>query len=274
MNQPPEARVKRSSSFSLIWIIPLLCLAMLGFLAYRRFQSLGPLITIRFDDADSVVPDKTEIKYLGVAVGVVTEVAIDSGAVAVTARLERTAASLARTGAVFVMVKPEVGFQGVAGLTTIFGGSSIDLRPGHGEPASQFKGYGDFESLMRDEPGLIVNLTARRLSSLHAGDPVTYRGIKVGAVTETELTQAGDGVLIRIKIEDRYDRLVKTNTKFWEASGLHAKLGLFGGNISMDSLQALLKGGVSFATPGVPGERARPGAGYVLYPQAQPAWEK
>lgn len=274
MNHLPEARVKRISRFSLIWIIPLLCLVMLGFLAYRRFQSVGPLIAIRFDDADSIVPDKTEIKYLGVAVGVVTEVAIDSGTVAVTARLDRTAAGLARTGTVFVMVKPEVGFQGVAGLSTIFGGSSIDLRPGHGEPASRFKGYGDFESLVRDEPGLVINLTARRSSSLHPGDPVTYRGIKVGAVTQTELTQAGDGVLIRIKIENRYDRFIKTNTKFWDASGLHAKLGLFGGNISIDSLQALLKGGVSFATPGVPGERARPGAVYVLYPQAQAVWEK
>lgn len=247
---------------------------MVGLFAYRRYQSMGPLITIRFDNADSIVPNKTMLKYLGVVIGKVTGVAIDSGHVAVAARLERSAGALAREGAVFVIVRPEVSFKGVAGLTTIFAGSSIDLRPGDGEPSAQFKGYGDSESLRRDEPGLRINLTSPRISSIQAGDPVSYRGITVGAVSDAELAPTGQAVLIRIKVEERFDRLVRTNSKFWEASGIHAKLGLFGGNISVDSLQAFIKGGIAFATPGKPAERAKPGADYVLYPEAEPAWEK
>jgi paraquat-inducible protein B len=274
MNPPPKARIERQSSFSFVWLIPLLCLAMVVLFAYRRYQSMGPLITIRFDNAESIVPDKTMLKYLGVVVGKVTGVAIDDGKVAVQARLERSAAAFARKGTVFIIVRPEVSFKGVAGLTTIFAGSSIDLRPGDGEPSLEFKGYGDSASLRRDEPGLRLNLTSPRISSIQAGDSVSYRGITVGAVTEAELDRTGQAVLIRIKVEERFGRFVRTNSKFWEASGIHAKLGLFGGNISVDSLQAFVKGGIAFATPDKPAERAKSGADFVLYPQAEPAWEK
>jgi paraquat-inducible protein B len=274
MKQPPEARIARKSPVSPIWLIPLACLAVVGVFAHRRFQTLGPLITIRFANAESIVPDKTMIKYLGVIVGKVTAVEIAEGKVEVAARLDRSAADLARKGAVFVIVRPQVSFKGVAGLTTIFAGSSLDLRPGKGEPSDEFQGYDDYDSLTRDEPGLRVNLATPRVISLQTGDPVSYRGVPVGVITELELARTGQEVLIQIKIDSRYSHLVKTNTKFWQGSGIHAKLGLFGGNISVDSLQAVIKGGISFATPGSPGEPAKSGDHYVLYPQAEAAWEK
>lgn len=276
MNPLQKARIEGQARFQLVWLIPLLCLFLSGFYAYRHYRELGRPITIRFDEADGIMPDKTKIKYLGVVVGGVTGVAIDAekGQVAISARLDRSVEALARKGTVFVIVRPEVGFRGVAGLTTIFSGSSIDLRPGKGEPAAEFKGYGDMKNLIREEPGLTVNLTASRVSSLQAGDQVSYRGVKVGAVTEAGLARTGQSVFIRVKIEPQYEKLVRTNSKFWEASGVHAKLGLLGGNISVDSLQAFLKGGIAFATPGDPGGQARPGAAYVLSPKAEADWER
>jgi len=60
---------------------------------------------------------------------------------------------------------------------------------------------------------------------------------------------------------------------FWNASGLHFHAGLFSGaSLDLESLAALLGGGVAFATPDQEGTPAKDGSQFVLHDQPDKAW--
>lgn len=275
MSQTPQAAVKRCSLLSPFWIVPILALALAGFFAFQHLTREGPKITIRFSDADGIVAGKTLIKLRGVKVGEVGSVDWDEqrGEVVVTAHLLRSVAGLAREGTTFVLSKPQLGFMGIQGLSTIFSGPALELRPGSGAPARDFRGYPDERSLLSEEPSLRLRLSAGGIRALAEGDPVVYRGIEVGAVSRTSLAPDGGSVSVELAIEERYAPLVRVTSKFWEASGVQVRFGLGGLRVDVESLQSLLKGGIAFATP-KPGPAARPGAAFFLYSKPEPSWEK
>lgn len=275
MSDLPTAELRAKPRFSFVWFVPLFCLGIVVFYGWSYVRSLGPEITILFPDADGLVPDKTEIKHRGVTVGKVTgvDIALSSAAVKVTARLRREAKALAREGTVFIVIKPQVSFQGVEGLTTIFSGSSLDLRPGEGPPATAFKGYSDSRDLAREKDGLKLTLTTPHNMSIEAGDGVYYRGLRVGDVTQVDIGPTGQKVMIHVKIDRRYDQFVRHNSKFWAAGGIDAKIGLLGAKVRVNSVQALWNGGVAFATPNEPGNRVKDGHPFTLEPKVDPEWD-
>jgi len=106
-----------------------------GTLVYNRLQEFGPTITIKFRGGSGVKADQTEIRYRGVPVGQVTTVELspDHEHVVMTARPRHSAAGLAKEGAPFWIVRPEVGFGTVRGLNFgLFRGLQVNvesLRP-------------------------------------------------------------------------------------------------------------------------------------------------
>ena len=67
----PQAEIKKSSSFSMVWFIPILALVLGAWLVYKNEQDQGPLITIAFDAATGIEAGKTKIKYKDVDLGIV-----------------------------------------------------------------------------------------------------------------------------------------------------------------------------------------------------------
>lgn len=85
------------------------------------------------------------------------------------------------------------------------------------------------------------------------GVVVSYREVPVGKVTHFELGQTSDRVLVHVLIEPRYAPLVRSGSRFWNASGIGVDAGLFKGlKVRTESLEALLEGGIAFATPNNP----------------------
>lgn len=139
----PKAGVRRRRwSFPVIWLVPVAAAIVAGHLVYGRLQELGPTITIKFKEADGVKTGQTEIRYRGVPIGEVREIELseDGEHVLVTARLHRSAASIAREGSVFWIVRPEVGPSSITGLSTVLTGPYIQVLPGTGKPKSEFVG--------------------------------------------------------------------------------------------------------------------------------------
>jgi paraquat-inducible protein B len=102
-----------------------------GTLVYNRLQEFGPTITIKFRDGSGVKADQTEIRYRGVPVGQVTTVELspDHEHVVMTARPRHSAAGLAKEGALFWIVRPEVGFGTVRGLNFgLFRGLRVNVE--------------------------------------------------------------------------------------------------------------------------------------------------
>lgn len=255
----PAPRVSRAPRFPLVWVVPLIALALGGWMIFRELKNRGPEITIDFADGSGVTAGKTELEYKGVAVGRVTAVELKPGldGVSMRVRLDQTAAGIAREGALFWIVQPEISLTGVRGLDTLLTGPRLNVRPGHGAPATRFTGLARTPPPELPAEGKSFILQAEQLGSLTTGAGVFYRQMKVGAVETSRLADDATGVLIRVHIDAPYADLVRTNTRFWNAGGFSFKVGLLGAELKNTSLESMLSGGIAFATPaGANGEVA------------------
>lgn len=272
---PAATLRRRRFGLPIVWIVPLVAAIVAGTLVYNRLQEFGPTITITFRDASGVKPDQTEIRYRGVPVGQVTTIELGrrQERVVVTARLRRTAAGLAREGSLFWIVRPEVGFGTVRGLSTVLTGSFIQSVPGRGKVRKDFTGL-ESASPTLGQPGLAVTLASRQLGSVRLGSPVFYRGIEVGSVTATDLSPDATAAQIRVFIPQRYARLVRVGSRFWLVGGVDVSLGLFRGlEVNVESLRALVAGGIAFATPEDPGSPpVKDGTLFLLHEKPQLEW--
>ena len=132
MTELPQARVKRRHAWlRAAWIIPVVSVIVAGWLVYDRVRALGPEITIHFKDGGGLRVGQTPVKYRGVQISEVSgvELSEDLKEVLVKARLWRSASPIACEGALFWIVRPEVGLGNVSGLSMVFTGPEIQALP-------------------------------------------------------------------------------------------------------------------------------------------------
>ncbi|CAM3038802.1 intermembrane transport protein PqiB [Rariglobus hedericola] len=272
----PETPVIKPRRQLLVWIVPLLALAIGGYLVQREFATHGPRITIRFEDGEGITPNQTHLIYKGLPMGVVSDVALlpDFSGIELTIELNRSAAPLARDGSRFWIVRPEITAAGVKGLDTILSGPTIAVLPGTGGPALNFTGL---ESAPPDNSsaGTEFTLHASRRGSLQRGQIILYREVSVGRILDVFLAPDATHVVVQARIDAPYDRLVRANSVFWNASGVDVDIGLFrGAKIRTNSLSSLLSGGIAFATPEEPAPTAAAGTVFPLNDRAEDRWFK
>ncbi|WP_445355526.1 MlaD family protein [Microbulbifer sp. EKSA008] len=221
------------------------------------------------------------LRYRGVQVGEITRLRLDRslGEVWARAKLYHRGEQFAREGTRIWVVSPQISIDKIAHLDTLITGRYLALEPGLGDPQTKF--YALEQAPEEDlaetftRPGLGIILDAARRGSLVAGSPVYYRQVKVGEVTGFSLGEYADRVYIYVHIEPQYQPLVREHTVFWNASGVDVNFGLKSGlNINTESAQALLQGGIAFATPEAPfmGYEVESGSHFPLYPKAEPKW--
>jgi paraquat-inducible protein B len=271
----PEARIRRRHwGFSVAWVVPIVAAIVAGYLVYDRMRQQGPTISIAFTDGDGIKAGQTEVRYRGVPIGEVREIDLshDRRHVVITARLRRSAATIAREGSVFWIVRPRVGPASISGLSTVLTGPYIQVLPGTGKPQTSFTGV-DHPSPTLDRRGLKVVLATAHLSSIRNGSPIYYRGIEVGTVIDSHLSRDATAAHVDGFIDEPYARLVTVGSRFWSVSGLDVHVGLFKGlDISLESLRSLAIGGVEFATPDPSAPRPNAHTIFVLHDQADKEW--
>ena len=276
----PEARAVRRNRVSIVWLIPLVAVAIGGWLAYKTYSEQGPTITITFPSAAGLEAGKTKVKFKDVDVGQVTaiDVTADLTSVRVTAQLRFGAADFLTEHTRFWVERPRITASQVTGLETLLSGAYIAMDPvTEGRPARDFTGLKEPPLFTTSEPGKRFVLRAPSLGSLNIGSPVSFRQIQVGQVVSYDLAEDGGSVDVEIFISSPHDALVLEDTRFWNASGLDFSLSAEGVRVDTQSLLAMLIGGVSFDTPDtIQGSRSRATAGQVfpLYPSRDEAHEK
>jgi paraquat-inducible protein B len=270
----PRARVRRRHSWlHVMWIIPLIAAAVAGWLIYERMRAYGPQITIQFRDGQGLQVGRTPIKYRGVQVGEVNgiEITDDRQNVLVKARLQRSASALASEGAVFWIVRPQVGWGNITGLNTVISGPEIQVLEGKGADRTHFVGVEQAPAAL-GAPGLKIVLKAERPKSLRPESPVYFRGVQVGVVQSIELASNASAADIHIVVWQRFAALVRTGSAFWNASGVEMSGGVFKGvEIEVDSLRSLIAGGIEFASP-EKSPPAKAGTVFFLHKDARPDW--
>jgi paraquat-inducible protein B len=273
----PRARVRRRRLFNFAWIIPLVAALVAGYLIYERLRERGPEIVLSFADGDGVRVGLTPVKYRGVTIGEVTAVTLseDHKRVLVRARLQRSAAPVAREGSVFWIVRPQVGFGNITGLGTVLTGPEIHVLPGKAEGARRLTDFTGLESapVGLETPGLKIILRAERPRSLRPNSPVHYRGVEVGVVQKVDLGPNSVSADVHVLIYQRYAGLVRQGSAFWDTSGINVKASLLQGlNIDIESLRTIATGGIEFATPSEKAARAKPGTVFFLHDKPKEEW--
>ena len=274
MDDLQKASITKRKKFQGIWFIPLIALLIGAWMVFAHWRSLGPEIQIEFATAEGIEPGKTKIKSLSVEVGLVESIKIkdDLKGVVIQAQLEREFATLLRSDTQFWVVRPRVTAAGVSGLGTLLSGAYIELSPGVEKVVTKrkqsFKGLDEVPPTPQSEPGLRITLLSSNASSVSTGDPITYRGYQVGKVEKTRLDVGTQNMVINAFIEEPFDSLVTSNTRFWNASGISFDLSPTGVELQTASLTSLLIGGISFGLPRdtMPGEPVTDNTEFKLYP--------
>lgn len=235
----------------------------------------GPVITVHFADGDGLRTG-ADLRYLGVTIGTVEKITLNHPTPGVTAHitLQPAARGLVVEGTQFWRVKPDISLKGASNLGTLIFGQYIALEPGSGEQMH-------YEFTGRDTPpedylsanGLSLTLRAPSLASLKEGRSVFYREIPIGEVTGFELADNAKHVNIYLHIDPYYAPLVKTNTVFWNATGIDFDFGWFSGaQLRTGSVQSLIAGGIALATPDLPGEDVSDGTVFDLHDSPRKEW--
>jgi len=274
----PELR-KKKRGISIVWLVPLLALAVGGWLVYKAITEKGPTITITFKSAAGLEAGKTKIKYKDVELGQVVSIDLDDSLqeVVLKAELVKRAEKFLSQNTRFWVVRARVGAGGISGLGTLFSGAYIGLDPGQpGPPATHFKGLEIPPVVTTDLPGSHFVLRAASLGSLNIGDPVYYRRIEVGRVVSYKLDEDGQAVTLEVFVHDPHHKLVRKNTRFWNASGLDVAIGADGIRVDTESLAALMIGGLAFDThpDQPPGEPATENDVFKLFKNRESTTEK
>jgi paraquat-inducible protein B len=236
-----------------IWIIPLVAVAIGAWLAWDTWSKQGPTIRISFDTGEGLQAGQSQLKFKEIVFGTVKslDLAPDHAHVVVTVATTHEAKALLTENTIFWVVKPRLFAGNVSGLETLLSGSYIGMVPGAagGKAVRDFVGHEDPPILQANVPGHTFVLKAKRLGSISLGSPVFFRDLNVGEVLGWDIADMAEYVTIRTFVRAPYDGYVHDETRFWNASGVSVKLGAAGVDVQLESLKALLLGGIAFDTP-------------------------
>lgn len=271
----PEPAEVRSSGLSVVWLMPLLAVAVAGYVVWQTYANQGPLITVSFSSASGIKADETQLRFRDMQVGLVEglDFADDLRSINVHIRLDQKIAPYVDEGAEFWLVEPRVSARGVTGLDTVLSGVYIQGN-WDGEPglaASEFTALDQPPLITFGDEGTRLQLRAAAGHRLSAGAPVLFNGVEVGRLGTPTLSDSGAYVTIDAFIETPHDARLTTNTRFWDSSGVSLDLGAGGISVNFDSVATLLEGGVSFDTLVSGGNSILPGHIYQVFPSEDAA---
>ncbi|WP_436875974.1 intermembrane transport protein PqiB [Siccibacter turicensis] len=251
-NNRGEANVQKVRNWSPVWIFPIVTALIGAWILFYHYSNQGPEVTLITTNAEGIEGGKTTIKSRSVDVGVVESAVLtdDLLHVEIKARLNSGMEKLLHGDSVFWVVKPQIGREGVSGLNTLLSGAYIELQPGKkGSPPEQYKLLDSPPLAPPDAKGIRVVLDSAKAGQLTPGDPVLFRGYRVGSVETSTFDTQKRAMSYQLFINAPNDRLVTSNVRFWKDSGIAVDLSSAGMRVEMGSLTTLFSGGVTFDVP-------------------------
>ncbi|KNC08956.1 paraquat-inducible protein B [Klebsiella sp. RIT-PI-d] len=247
-----EAQVTKVKNWSPVWIFPIVTALIGAWILFYHYSHQGPVVTLITTNAEGIEGGKTTIKSRSVNVGVVESAILtdDLTHVEVKARLNAGMEKLLHEDSVFWVVKPQVDREGISGLGTLLSGAYIELQPGKkGTEPERYELLDSPPLAPPDAKGIRVILDSKKAGQLSPGDPVLFRGYRVGSVETSTFDPQKRAISYQLFINAPNDRLVTSNVRFWKDSGIAVDLNSSGMRVEMGSLTTLFSGGVSFDVP-------------------------
>jgi paraquat-inducible protein B len=288
----PQAELHRRRSISPVWAIPAVALVVAIWLGYRANSDTGQTIEITFLTGEGLEAGKTKIKHNSVELGTVEKVepTADLRTVVATASMKKLADPYLN-GAQFWVVRPRISFSGFSGIETLLSDKYVEMDPGGGaggglgEPSlwcrysnlcaavHVFSGLEAPPAVRAGVPGTEIYLESETLGSMAPGTTISYHGETVGEVLSTEFQNGKIG--IKAQVNAPFDKeLLHPGSRFWNASGITINASVTGVTVEMESLPALLTGGIAFDTsPGDDNGEAEKDEHFPLYRNRRAAFD-
>ncbi len=247
-----EAKVQKVKNWSPVWIFPIVTALIGAWILFYHYSHQGPEVTLITTNAEGIEAGKTTIKSRSIDVGVVESATLtdDLTHVEIKARLNANMQKLLHGDTVFWVVKPQVGREGISGLGTLLSGAYIELKPGSkGGVRDDYQLLDSPPLAPPDAKGIRVVLDSKKAGQLTPGDPVLFRGYRVGSVETSVFDPQKRTMSYQLFINAPNDRLVTSNVRFWKDSGIAVDLTSAGMRVEMGALTTLFGGGVSFDVP-------------------------
>ncbi|WP_312268991.1 intermembrane transport protein PqiB [Pseudescherichia sp.] len=247
-----EAKVQKVKNWSPVWIFPIVTALIGAWILFYHYSHQGPEVTLITTNAEGIEAGKTTIKSRSIDVGVVESATLtdDLTHVEIKARLNADMQKLLHGDTVFWVVKPQVGREGISGLGTLLSGAYIELQPGtKGGVRDDYQLLDSPPLAPPDAKGIRVVLDSKKAGQLAPGDPVLFRGYRVGSVETSVFDPQKRTMSYQLFINAPNDRLVTSNVRFWKDSGIAVDLTSAGMRVEMGALTTLFGGGVSFDVP-------------------------
>ena len=272
----PVATKQSSRTWQVAWIVPALALIFVVYLAVQFFSSRGPELLIVFDNAYGI-HENDRVTHKGTQIGTVESSVFnpDTGHIEVKIRLKPENKDFARSGAQAWIVRPELSLTRVSGLDTIVGASYVEMSRGDGESITVLEGLSEKPLLTADqEEGLRITLRRSRKGSADRGSPLLYKGLHAGVVLKQTLRNDGGGVDVQAIVYPEFAHLVCEQSVFWDSGGIDMQVGLRGLGVQAESLESVLTGSISFATPPAmeAGKAVRSGHAFSVHADPDDEW--
>lgn len=269
-----EPKIEDKKPVSFIWILPLIILAILGWIAYESYMKKGTNISVIFKSAEGLKENVTTLEYKGLQLGKVTKISMheDLKSVKVNILVDNEVSKyVASEGSSFWIKKPTVSLTKISGLNTLISGYKIELSPTFKTQEEYDKGTSKyfFNALDTqpndefDDDGYYISLIANDKDNVEVGTPIFYNKFQIGEIIAKEFIF--EKVYFTAYIYDKFNYLVNKSSQFVINEALKVSYGASGLNIEVGSLYSALVGGVTIITPNKEAEKISKDEAYILY---------
>ena len=234
-------------------------------------------ITIVFNDVEGVQENFSQLTYKGVNIGKVTNVKLnEKQQVEVKALIYNDFASIAKEGTVFYLKKPRISFQEIANAgSTVMAVNIGVIKSDNQTVQTKFEGLENQPSVETSHFGTVFKVEDATASSVNVDSPVYYKNVQIGKVSKVDLSDDGSKVVVDCLIYDKYKKLIRKNSQFYDISGFEMKFSIFGGTkVESNTFTSLLKGGLVVVTPSEYTELASPKDRFTLVKELREDWKK
>lgn len=269
-----EPKIEDKKSISFIWVLPLIILGILGWIAYESYMKKGTNITVVFKSAEGLKEGVTPLEYKGLQLGKVTKISIheDLKSVKVNILVDNEVAKyVASESSQFWIKKPTISLTKISGLNTLISGYKIELSPkfktqeeyNTGKYKNYFSGLDTQPNDEFENDGYYVSLIANDKDNVEIGTPIFYNNFQIGEVIAKEFVF--EKVYFTAYIYDKFNYLVNKSSKFFMNEALKVTYGASGLNIELGSLYSAIVGGITVITPNKEDEKIIKDEPYILY---------
>jgi len=192
---------------------------------------------------------KTRLMYRGEKLGSIHDIVHNELGFILRVGIRPEYQYILRKDSQFWLVNPQVTLSGLTDTDALFGGSYISVNVGQGEVETEFWATNTPPAKHLTAAGLQLTLKADSGNVVTPGSPISYRGIVVGQVDNIALDEGGENVSINITVDDEYRHLINGYTRFYDASGVTVSGSLRSFVVKTESVDSVLRGGISFYNP-------------------------